>query len=341
MGVRVYWRPLHNHDGGHIASYNPHGFIISDNLAPILSEPSAALFHEFLHAYADRGKYSEKFAPLRTRFQRDGGYSFPKSGSYSSVPYAHHDEFQADEILTNLHTVYDRARKITSGYGKSAGDWNSSSLEAAPPEVRELVEGLAIPMFLSESVREMAERLFPGVLEIAQRGLQGKSLKKDYGRPNWAIPEVGEVEENERTDRGFYDLVVNGPAGKVRVMYFTMGHFKTAEAKGVTTFPILFGDGKFSTRAELSLSGVAKYDLADPKHQEMLVAVAARELATKLAHLIDVNALLAPSIERLRVLQARARIHVDLALVREIQEESRKAFLLVARYFIDQPVQKR
>ena len=341
MGVRVYWSPLHNHAGGHGASYDPKGWIMSDDLGPLLSRPSVEFFHEFLHAYADRGRHAEKFKFLRTDFRKDGWASFPRAESYPNAGYARSEEFQADEIMTNLHTVYDRARRIAEGYGKSEGDWSASALKDAPPEVRSLIDGIDTPMFLSESVREMAASLLPGVLRIAQRGLRGQSLKKNYGPYNGSIPRTGEYEENEKKDLGFYELIVKDSAAPMRVRYLTRGHFQTAEAKSSRVFPVFFGNGKFSARVKLERSEAEKADLDDPEHQEIMVAAAARLLAPKLAHLHDVNALLAPSLKHLRALQARARTRVDLALVREIQETSREAFFLVARYFIGQPDPQR
>lgn len=336
-GVRLYWSPLHNHGDGITASYSARGWIMSDDLGPLLLRPSSPLFHECLHAYVDRGRHAGKFAPLKTQFHNWGYEGYPKSEGRSQGGYVRSRSFQADEILTNLHTAYDRARKITAGYGNGRDGWTSSSLELAPPEVRQLVAALDTPIFLAESVREMAASLLPGAADAAKAGLRGKALRKSFHRFDGSIPYVGEVEENEKRDFGFYLAELKDASPPLRASYFTLAKIRKDDPRNAGRFPVFFTHADYAVRADLSLASVAKMDLADPKVQDALVSAAARQVAAKLAHLLTLTESLEPAVERLKSLQARARVHVDLELVREIREASRAAFLRTAFYFIKPP----
>lgn len=336
-GVRLYWSPLHNHGDGITASYSARGWIMSDDLGPLLLRPSSPLFHECLHAYVDRGRHAEKFAPLKTQFHNWGYEGYPKSAGRTQGGYVRSRSFQADEILTNLHTAYDRARKITAGYGNGEDGWTSSSLEHAPPEVRQLVATLDTPIFLAESVREMAASLLPGAADAAKAGLSGKAMRKSFHRFDGSIPYVGEVEENEKKDLGFYRAELRSASPALEASYFTLAKIRKDDPQNADVFPVFFTLGDYAVRAALSLASVAKMNLADPKVQHALLSAAARQASAKLAHLLKLTESLEPAIERLKSLQARARVHVDLELVREIREASRAAFLRTAFYFIKQP----
>ncbi|MFA6029832.1 MAG: hypothetical protein WC969_08265 [Elusimicrobiota bacterium] len=336
MGLRLYWSPLHNHYEGYGALYSDKGWIMGDELGPLMRNTSTPLFHEFLHAYVARGKYAAKFAPLRTFFSRSGFEAYPKSEGRPDAGYLH-SPFQADEILTNLQTSFDRARKVLAVYAGGKEGWKASSLEDAPADVQTLVKTLDTPIFLSESVREMSTRLLPGVMEFSWLGLQGKAMSKSYGNTNHSIPYVGEVEENEKNDRGFYEFERKDRTSAFSVWFLTVAKLRTIEPDNTRVFPVLFTHNGYTVRVELSLEAVLKVDLNDPKIQDLVVRSAAPEAVMRLAQLQDLTDGLQPSIDRLKGLQARAREHVGLRLVEEIRAAARAAFLQTAFFFIRQP----
>lgn len=328
-GVRLYWSPLHNHYDGANASYNSKGYIMADALGPLLTRPDPQLFHEFLHAYVDRGRYSQEFEPLRTSFISFWSM-FPKREGRESAGYSH--SFQADEILTTLHTAFDYARKITRLYGTGRAGWTTSPLKTAPQEVQELVGRLDNPIYLAESVREMSAQLLPGALKAAREGLAGRPFKKSYGRLSGAIPDVGEVEANEKAGIGFYEARV----GDIDILYNTMARLRKHSPDNDAVFPVFLSRNGYAVQVELSLIAVSRLDLDDPRAQEAIASDAIRLAIHKLAHLQRVTGDLAPDIARLKALQARARRGVDVGLVRQIQDASKAAFLKTVFYFIRQ-----
>lgn len=332
MGVIVYWSPLHNRNGGHTASYDHRGWLMSDDVAPLLTKPNATFFHEFLHAYIDRGRHAEELDPLQTVFQTLGWGGFPYADRYPKVAYAHNAQFSAEEILTNLHTVYDRARTLAEQYGRDGSRWGGSPAASAPTEVQHLLEWIDVPVFLCEAVGEMAARLEPGVSRLAERGLEGARLRKDYGRMNGAIPYVGEVEENEAKDLGFFEATLGEGASAVEMKFLTIAKIR-AEAPESRAFPVFFGSNGPSVRQELSLEAVSRLDFSQPAAQDMISRAAAAFSAPNLRALRALTEQLRPSIERLQALQGRGRERADPALLREIERESKAAFLQTVRFF--------
>lgn len=338
MGVTVLWSPLGNHNTGSAASYNPRGWLWADNYGPLMTKPSSELFHEFLHAFVARGKHSAKFAPLRTTFSRSSWEEFPNSKLHKNAGYANGHSFQSDEILTNLHTVFHRAKVAAEVYGMTPDDWRGSAFSQAPREVQRIIQGIDTPLFLSESVGEMSAALLPGATRVSRRGLEGIRFTKNYGPENGSIPYVGEVEKNVKNDHGFYEAVLGeGKNERLTVRFFTRGQFKDAAADQQTSFPVLIGNGRFSVRVELDLAYVLEHDLENPAFQEAIAASAARLAVPRLSHLATVNERLGSHRKRLKELQARGETHVDLALLREISAAAKGAFSMVARYFIRQP----
>ncbi|MEK7388442.1 MAG: hypothetical protein AAB036_01965 [Elusimicrobiota bacterium] len=338
LGVTLLWSPLSNHNLNRGAGYSSSGWLWADNFGPLLTKPNAELLHEFLHAYVDRGKYSRQFAPLRLSFIDAGWWSLPKADVYKDNGYSMSGDFQSDEILTNFHTVYHRAMGIAEEYGKTPGDWTGSAYEDAPQEVQRLLRWIDNPLFLSESVEEMSASLISGVQDLARTGLQGKKFKKTYHRFNGSIPYAGEVEENAKKDHGFYEAVVReGKNEQLTVRFLTRGQFDDEEAARANIFPVFIGNGRYSARVKFALDKVLQYDLDDPTIQEQIAAAAASLLAPQLAQLIEVNQRLVSPRERLKALQLAGKQRVDLALVREVRDTARAAFLAVVRYFIRQP----
>ena len=338
MGVTLLWSPLANKQENRIAAFEPNGgWLWADDLGPLLTKPNSSLLHEFLHAYVDRGKYARQLAPLRVNFYKSSRASFPKADVYADARYAKGESFRSDEILTNFHTIYHRAKGIAEEYGKTPGDWTGSSFDDAPAEVRRLINRMETPLFLSESVEEMSDGLIDGVRDLAKAGLREKKFEKSYGRLEGSIPYVGEVEENAEKDHGFYEAILrDGEKDRLTVRFFTRGQFAASNK----IFPVLIGNGQYGVRVDFALDKVLEHDLDDPAYQEHLAVSAASVLAPRLAKLVDVNQRLWLLRKRLKTLQAAGKRRVDLALVREIRDTSKAAFMAVAKYFIRQPAFK-
>lgn len=330
-GVLLLWSPLHNHYDGHGASYDERGWIYSDNLGPLLVRPSLELQHEFLHAYVDRGIYAREFAPLNSHFY-GWGWGYPKSEGRKNAGYQRSSSFKADELLTNIHTAYDRAHRLANLYGTGKEGWTSSSFGKAPAEVQHLIITLDTPIFLAESIREMATQLHPGVEAAARLGLRDRTFRKDFGPVNGSIPYAGEVEQNQKNDHGFYTAMLNA-SPPVEVRYFTLAMLRDDDPKNKALFPVFFLRQGWGLRADLSLPAAENLDLNDPGVQKEITLAAAATAAKKLVALKRLTEELEPAIETLKSLQAEGRRSIDIALLRRIEKTSLSAFQQIVSFF--------
>lgn len=339
MGVRIYWAPLNNHAGGHGASYNDGGYIITDDAGAILKKPTSEFLHEFLHAFISRGRHAKKLRPLRTWFHSNGWHKFPAAEEHPKAGYVNHQSFTAEEIVTNLHTTYHRAKEALGILHKTVSkdaSWGPDDMHADAQKVMRTIE---TPVFLNKSVGAMAGALAIGVAKASMWGWMGAEMEKSFGRMNRSIPYAGEIEKNKEADSAFYHASIGESGDKVEVEFLSVGRIRQEDPKA-RIFPVFFGNGEFSARVELSVEAVAKMPLDDPRAQEIIIREAAAILSPKLAALRDLTTMLGPSIERLAALHARGSKRVDLKLLEEIRGEARAAFLRAMRFFIRGPPEK-
>lgn len=319
MAGGILWSPLSLHAKGAAGAYG-NGALWLDDIAPLLTGPTPEFFHEYVHAYVDRGRHRDAMLPLAITFLSEHG-DFPQTGRYPHARYP--DRFGADELLAWLNTIYKNAKSI-SEYGRGT---------AAPSEVGALADLIDTPRHIAEVMGAAAARLRPGVAALAANGLGGAVLEKRFGRPNGSIAFVGEVEKNRRKDRGFFTGDFQAGGDDVTARFYTVA-FLREDAPDGREFPVLFERDRVAARIALPLAGVDGAPLADAAVQDRIIRQAASRMADGLGRLEGLVERLQPSLDRLGRLQRRARKDSSAAAVAEIEKESKAAFLQAIRFFV-------
>jgi|CXWL01.1.fsa_nt_gi hypothetical protein len=338
MHGTVLWSPISNHDKGDGAAWNANnGWLWADNFSPLMSRPSKELQHEFLHAYVDRGKHAKKFTPLTTCFNKTDWREFPAAEKHPDAFYRHDIQFRADELLTNLHTLFYSAKEALEVHADGRRGWTGSSLAQAPQEVQLVVKWIDTPLFLAESLTTMTNQLLPVAYRVAREGTGGNGFKKSYGRENGSIPTMGENERNKAEDRGFYDAKLDTPEqGTATMRFYSKGQFQNKEGEPIegSNFPVTIGRDGYAARVNLNREFMLEGDLDGPELQELAARTAAGILAPRLAATARAIKHIEPQLAKIKALQDESKENVDLALVMDIRIAARAAFLALAHFFI-------
>ena|GEM_PF-4366008 len=334
FGVVAAWSPLENFYSRYTAFFSRRGVIFLDYFSPVLTKPSLELFHEFLHAYLERGAHVGELEPLRSYFLRDPwGGGFPGENP-SRSSYSRMNAFSATELFTNLNSLYEFAKTILAEHDRK-GDWTSSGLESAPGDVRYLADFAQNPLFIFDAVIEMSAVLDISLRQAFAQGARVSPMSKRIGDFSGRILSAQEYDEYAKQDKGFYEKDLGTGDLALRVSLPTLAAADAMKNDG-ESFPVFFGNNRYHVAQEYSLSRIreSKMDLSDPKVQEKLALDAAVNIDRRLSALVGLYDVLGPSIERLRALLSGAQGRADREFVVGVRDCARKAFLDVFRSFV-------